>query len=71
MAKTVCKAVKTGQVPQRGKPTLEWHDKDGKPQYYCYGYIDKRYDVPIPVCEECRDNVMYAQEDLEKYNLEN
>lgn len=65
MAKTVCKAVKTGQVKRRGEASLEWHDNDGTPHYYCRGYIDQRTDELLPVCSECRDNVIYAQEDLE------
>ena len=65
MAKTVCKAMKTGQVKLRGKASLEWRDDDGIPHYYCQGYIDLRTDELLPVCRECRDNVIYAQEDLE------
>lgn len=68
MAKTVCRAKKTGQVPERGKPSIEWDDKDGKPQYYCYGYKDAMTDDLLDVCRECRDNVIYAQEDLEVAN---
>lgn len=50
---------------KRGKASREWC-KNGKPQYYCYGYIDKRDDELLDVCRNCRENVIYAQEDLEK-----
>ena len=65
MAKTVCKALKTRQVKLRGKASLEWHDGDGTPHYYCYGYTDQRTEELLPVCRECRDNVIYAQEDFD------
>lgn len=41
MAKTVCKAKKTGQAKRRGKASIEWRDEDGTPHYYCYGYVDR------------------------------
>ena len=66
MAKTICKAKKMGQVKARGRASLEWQDKDGTPHYYCQGYIDCRTDELLPVCSECRDNVIFAQEDLER-----
>ena len=66
MAKTICQAVKNGEVKRRGKPSIEWH-KDGKPQYYCYGYIDLYNDELLEVCRNCVDNVCYAQDDLDKY----
>jgi len=66
MAKTICKAKKTGQVKERGKASIEWHDEDGTPHYYCYGYIDMSTEELLPVCNECRDNVQFAQEDLEQ-----
>ena len=69
MAKTICKAKKTGQVPSRGKPSVEWH-KDGVPQYYCYGYVDKTTDELLEVCQQCPDQVYKAQEDLDKWNKE-
>ena len=67
MAKTVCKAKKTGQVKERGKASIEWHD-DGVPQYYCMGYLDASTEELLPVCSSCKDNVIYAQEDLDKAN---
>lgn len=62
-----CKAKVVGLVKDRGKPSIEWH-KSGKPQYYCYGYIDFVTEELLPVCFECRDNVYHAQEDLENHN---
>ena len=69
MAKTVCNAVKNREVPRRGKPSVEWH-KDGKPQYYCYGWKNSRTDELLEVCANCKDNVIYAQDDLDKWNEE-
>lgn len=56
MAKTICKAVKKRIVPRRGKASLEFY-KDGKPQYYCYGYKDEMTDELLDVCKNCEDNV--------------
>ena len=69
MAKTVCKAVKTYEVPRRGKPSVEWH-KNGKPQYYCYGWKNSMTDELLEVCRNCKDNVIYAQDDLDKWTEE-
>ncbi len=66
MSSTICKAKKTGEVAERGKASIEWH-KDGKPQYYCYGYKNQRTDELLEVCRNCKDNVIYAQEDLDNY----
>ena len=66
MAKTVCKAKKIGRVKKRGKASIEWRDEDGAPHYYCYGYVDRNTDELLDVCIECRDNVIFAQEDLEQ-----
>ena len=59
-----CEAKKRGIVPRRGKASIEWWSGN-KPQYYCMGYIDKMYDELLPVCQECRNNVRYAQVDLD------
>ena len=67
MAKTICKAVKTGEVRQRGKSSVEWHDKDGNPKYYCLGYADQMTDEVLPVCRECIDHVSRADDDLKAY----
>lgn len=66
MAKTICKAKKIGLVPQRGKASIEWH-KDGVPQYYCYGYIDRATDELLEVCRNCIDHVDHAYEDFKKW----
>ena len=62
-----CKTKENGKVSKRGKPSIELH-KDGKPQYYCYGYIDKMKDELLLECKECRSHVSKAQDDLDKYN---
>ena len=69
MAKTVCKAVKTYEVPRRGKPSIEW-TKNGVPQYYCYGWKNKMTDELLDVCQNCKDNVIYAQDDFDKWKAE-
>lgn len=66
MATVICEAKKKGIVKRRGKPTIEFH-KDGKPQYYCYGYIDYSTDEPLEDCKRCRDFVERAQDDLKRY----
>ena len=66
MAKTVCEAVKQGIVKRRGHPSIEWY-KGGKPQYYCYGYLDAATDELLEVCQKCIDHADHAQEDLEKW----
>lgn len=66
MARVICKAKQNGRVKHRGNPTIEFY-KDGKPQYYCYGYIDAATDEPIEDCKRCKDFVDHAQEDLERY----
>lgn len=38
----------------RGRPTTEFY-KDGKPQIYCYGWIDLYNDEPLDVCKNCKD----------------
>ena len=55
-----------GEIKEKGKATIEWY-KDGKPQYYCYGYIDRRTDEPLEECKQCKKFVWQADEDLEKY----
>nr|DAY83256.1 MAG TPA: His-Me finger endonuclease beta4-alpha2 domain [Caudoviricetes sp.] len=63
----VCRAKESGKVIRRGKPSIEWY-KNGKPQYYCCGYIDARTDEALPECKECRQHVDKAQDDLEAWN---
>ena len=62
-----CKAKERGKVSRRGEPSIEWY-KDGKPQYYCYGYIDKMTDELLVECKECRSHVYKAQGDLDEHN---
>ena len=62
-----CIAKESGKVSRRGQPSIEWY-KEGKQQYYCYGYIDKMTDEPLPECKECRCHVDKAQDDLDEYN---
>ena len=50
----------------RGHATLEWY-KDGKPQYYCHGYIDKMTDGFLPECYACPDHVNKAEDDRAAY----
>ena len=66
MRRVTCKAVKKGEVPRRGDPTIEFY-KDGVPQYYCYGYVDEGTDELLETCRNCMDNVIYAQKDLEEW----
>lgn len=47
-----CMLVAHGVVRQKGKPSIEFY-KNGKPQYYCMGYIDLMYDEEFPECREC------------------
>ena len=61
-----CKAKEHGKVVYRGKLSIEWY-KDGKPQYYCYGYIDKMTDELLPECQECSSHVYKAQDDFDEY----
>ena len=62
-----CKAKERGKVSRRGEPSIEWY-KDGKPQYYCYGYIDKMTDELLVECKECRSHGYKAQGDLNEHN---
>lgn len=64
--KTICRAKRNLIVSERGKSSIEWY-KDGKPQYYCLGYKDKMTDDLLDACKTCKDNVIYAQEDLDNY----
>ena len=72
-----CRAKESGKVSRRGQPSIEWY-KDGKPQYYCYGYIDKMTDTEhvysngteyVPIYrmkqwfEHCRNQQLLAGEE--------
>ena len=69
MNKTICIAKKEGIVAERGKASIEWY-KDGEPQYYCYGYMDKRTEYYIEACRNCKNNVICAQDDMDKHKKE-
>lgn len=60
-----CRAVATEKVQRKGRASLEFY-KDGKPQYYCYGYIDMMYDETLPECKECKKYIDRALEDFER-----
>jgi hypothetical protein len=63
-----CQAVKNGEVKIKSKASIEYHDNNGKPVYYCYGYIDNGTEDLIETCSKCEKNVIYAQTDLETIN---
>ncbi len=64
-----CKAKERDKVSRRGEASIEWY-KDGEPQYYCFGYIDKMTDELLTECKECRSHVHKAQGDLDEHNRE-
>lgn len=64
-----CRAKLNHKVQEKGYASLEFY-KDGKPQYYCEGYIDNRTDELIEECKECPKHIYKSQADLEKYNNE-
>lgn len=39
---------------KRGRPSIEFY-KDGKPQYYCRGWIDSMTGEALDVCQKCAD----------------
>lgn len=51
----------------RGRPTTEFHI-NGKPQIYCYGWIDRRTDEPVEVCRNCLDYVNGEQCEIDFEN---
>lgn len=61
-----CPAKAKGEVQCRGEASVEWYDENGKPRYFCRGYIDRMTDDLIDTCATCRQNVRYAQEELER-----
>ena len=65
-SRMACKAKENGRVARRGKPSIEWF-KDEKPQYYCYGYIDKMTDELLSECKKCQNHVDKAQDDLDEW----
>ena len=61
-----CPAKQKGEVARKGRPSIEFFDKQGKPVYYCMGYVNEMNDELNGTCAACRQNVIYAQEDFEK-----
>lgn len=59
-----CKAKTNGEVSKRGKSSIEGY-KDGIPQYYCYGYNDSSTEELIETCKNCKENVIYAEDDIQ------
>jgi thioredoxin-related protein len=65
MSKITCLAVKNKIVPKRGTPTIEFYDKNGKPQYYCRGYMYSDTECAIDECKKCADfvnNLIFNEE---------
>ena len=62
MGKTICQAKKNGEVTRRGKASIEYY-KDGKPQYFCYGYKDTMSDELLETCQKCIDNVIHCEDE--------
>lgn len=58
--------VKKCPLGKRGRPSTEFYI-DGKPQIYCYGYVDAMNDELIPECENCADHVDKAADDHKKW----
>lgn len=71
ITKSQCELVRTGQIKQKGKASIEWYTEDTKPQYYCLGYTDSMTDELLPECKRCKKYVDKAQSDLEMYLKKN
>lgn len=63
---TPCAAVKAGTAMRRGLTTIEWYDKSGDPQKYCFGNVNKMTDRILEECRNCPDFVYRADEDMRK-----
>lgn len=59
--------VRACPLGKRGKPTTEFY-KDGKPQIYCFGWVDMRTDEPLKECKACKDFVYGEQIDIDYEN---
>ena len=60
-----CELVNKGIVKEKGNPSLEFY-KNGKPQYYCMGYIDLMTDMEFLECRQCKRYVLQAEKDHEE-----
>ena len=49
---THCELVINGKATRKGEPSIEFHI-DGKPQYYCNGYVDPMTDDTYDECRRC------------------
>lgn len=58
-----CALKAKGIVREKGKPSIEFY-KNGKPQYYCMGYINLMTDEEYQECRECKR--WYCGEQSEK-----
>lgn len=70
MARVKCMAVsKEYGVVTRGKATVEWHDENNIPQYYCRGYLDASTEEPLKTCQICRDFVgsSFIEQDFKEF----
>lgn len=57
------------KLKKRGRPTHEWNDGK-KDRIYCMGFDDPETDYPLEECLACKDHVSRAQEDLEKFLIQ-
>ena len=46
--------VKKCPLGKRGRPSTEFW-RDGKPQIYCYGWVDQMTDEALGECKRCLD----------------
>lgn len=60
--------VKKCPLDKRRIPTTEFYI-DGKPQIYCYGYMDLYNDEPLEECKKCLDwvNGEQLEKDFEEH----
>ena len=59
--------VKKCPLGKRGNATTEFYH-NGKPQKYCYGWIDKMNDEPLDECKKCLDFVDGEQCEIDFQN---
>ena len=52
---------------KRARATHEWNDGE-KDRIYCCGRVDLMTDELLDVCRNCKDCVIYAQQDLDEWN---